>query len=138
MSDKTLHVAVITPEGAAFEGDARKVVVPAFDGEVAFLPSHAPFVGQLGSGELRVTPLEGETQHFFLHGGVVQVADDRITILAEDVKELSALDVAAEADRLREILTTPAIGSGEVLEERQLAADAARARARVARKHADA
>ena len=137
MSDQTLHVAVITPEGAAFEGDARKVVVPAFDGEVAFMPSHAPFVGQLGAGELRVTPLEGETQHFYLQGGVVQVADDRIAILAEDVQELSALDVQAEDDRLREILKTPAIGSLDVLEERQLAADAARARSRLAKKRAE-
>ncbi len=137
MSDKTLHVAVITPEGAAFEGDAKKVVVPAFDGEVAFLPSHAPFVGQLGSGELRVATLEGETQHFYLQGGVVQVVDNRVAILAEDVTELSALDVQAESDRLREILKTPAIGSGEVLEERQLAADAARARARLAKKRSN-
>ena len=46
----TLKVAVVTPEGAAYEGEASSLVAPAFDGEIAFYPSHAPFVGVLGQG----------------------------------------------------------------------------------------
>ncbi len=132
MSDKLLQVAVITPEGAAFEGEAASVVVPAFDGEVAFLHNHAPFVGALGAGELRVIPESGEAQHFFLQGGVVRVADNEVAILAEAVQALGALDVEAEQRRLAEVLKTPAIGSLEALDAKQLAADAARARRRLA------
>jgi len=130
----TLHVAVITPEGAAFEGQATSVVVPAFDGEVAFLHGHAPFVGALGAGELRVVPEQGDAAHFFLQGGVVRVADDHVAILAEQVEPLAALDVEREHRRLAEVLGTPAMGSLEALDARQLAADAARARRRLARR----
>ena len=60
MTDAALNVAVITPEGAAYEGTASMVVVPAFDGEVAILVGHAPFVGALGAGEMRVTTGDDE------------------------------------------------------------------------------
>ncbi|MDJ0972939.1 MAG: F0F1 ATP synthase subunit epsilon [Planctomycetota bacterium] len=136
MSDNLLKVAVITPEGAAFEGEATTVVVPAFDGEVAFLHNHAPFVGALGAGELRVIPESGDGQHFFLQGGVVRVADNEIAILAEQVESLDALDVEAEQRRLAEVLGTPVIGSLEALDAKQLAVDAARARRRLADRRA--
>lgn len=132
MSENRLQVAVITPEGAAFEGEATTVVVPAFDGEIAFLANHAPFVGALGAGELRVLSPDGTGQHFFLQGGVVRVADNEVAILAEHVEPLDALDVEAEQRRLAEVLKTPAIGSIEALDAKQLAVDAARARRRLA------
>ncbi len=134
MSDKLLKVAVITPEGAAYEGEATTVVVPAFDGELAFLYNHAPFVGALGAGELRVIESDGTDEHFFLQGGVVRVADNEVAILAEDVEPLDALDVEAERRRLAEVLGQPAIGSIESLDAKQLAADAARARQRLAKR----
>ncbi len=134
MSDKTLQVAVITPEGCAYEGQATNVVVPAFDGEVAFLPGHAPFVGALGAGELRVHTTAGEVEHFFLQGGVVRVAKDEVAILAEQVEQLDALDVEREKRRLAEVIGTPTLGSLDALDAKQLAADAARARLRLAEK----
>ena len=134
MSDKLLQVAVITPEGAAYEGQATTVVVPAFDGEVAFFHNHAPFVGALGAGELRIVTASGEDEHFFLQGGVVRVADNEVAILAEDVQALDALDVETEHRRLAEVLKTPVIGSIEALDAKQLALDAARARRRLAQR----
>ena len=62
-----LKVSVVTPEGAAYEGDASSLVAPAFDGEIAFYPMHAPFVGVLGNGELRITrAADGVTECFYL------------------------------------------------------------------------
>ena len=60
-NSNALQVSVVTPEGAAYEGEAANVVAPAFDGEVAFYPMHAPYVGVLGFGELRITRPDGET-----------------------------------------------------------------------------
>ena len=131
-SAKTIRVAVITPEGAAFEGQAQSVVVPAFDGLWAFFPDHAPFVGALGVGELCVVGTDGEKQYFYLQGGVVRVAENDVSILAESVTPLDALDVEEEDRRLAEVLGTQAMGSLEALDARHLAADAARARKRLA------
>ena len=135
MSERHLDVAVITPEGAVFEGRAKQVIVPAFDGEVAFLPMHAPFVAALGAGEMHIQPADGgEEQHFYLEGGVVRVADDKVAVLAEAVRALDSLDVEEERRALAAVLKTPAVESLEALDSRQLAADAARARIRAAKK----
>ena len=132
MTDAVLNVAVITPEGAAYEGTASMVVVPAFDGEVAFLVGHAPFVGALGAGEMRVTTAEGEKQ-FYLEGGVVQVLDNEVAVLAEAVRSIEQLDPEAELEALKAALAVPATSAaGQV--ERQRKAEAARARLRLAQR----
>lgn len=94
-----IRVAVITPEGAAYDGLARHVVLAAHDGEVAFLPGHAPFVGALGTGELRIHPEKGDVERYFLDGGVVEVLENRVSILAEKVERRE--DVAAHTEEVR-------------------------------------
>src|SRR2546422_1908835 len=49
-----MHVTVISPERAVFDGAADAVVAPAFDGQVGILPGHAPFMTLLGKGVLTV------------------------------------------------------------------------------------
>jgi F-type H+-transporting ATPase subunit epsilon len=122
---------VVTPEGAAYEGSADHVVAPMFDGEMAFYPRHAPFVGVLGSGELRVVRTDGRTEYFFLAGGVVQVAADEVAILATSVQSASAVDAEAAREQLAAAMATEAAGEDEI-EARQARIDDARARMRVA------
>jgi len=125
----TLTVSVVTPEGAAYEGEAAHVVAPAFDGEMAFYPQHAPLVGVLGYGELRVTRTDGETEYFYLAGGVVQVADNEVSILAEAVTPASELSMAGAERALAAALATPATGALEMDARDKATADA---RARLA------
>jgi F-type H+-transporting ATPase subunit epsilon len=86
-----LRLSVVTPEATAHDGPVDVVVVPGHDGEIAFYPGHAAFVGLLGVGELRFHASEGGTKHFFLAGGVVQVVDDRVSVLAETVVPVASL-----------------------------------------------
>ncbi len=131
MADRTLTVSVVTPEGAAYEGQALSVVAPAFDGEMAFYPMHAPLVGVLGYGELRVTRTDNQTEHFYLAGGVVQVANDEVTILAESVVPAPDVDDGEARKMLDDALATQAVGEIE-LDARQAQMDDARARIRIA------
>ena len=126
-----LTVSVVTPEGTAYEGRAHHVVAPAFDGEMGVYPMHAPMVAVLGHGELRVTRTDGGYEHFFLAGGVMQVADDEVSILAETVIPSRKVDVAAAEKQLAEAMATPAVGDLE-LDARLARMDDARARIRVA------
>jgi F-type H+-transporting ATPase subunit epsilon len=124
-----LHVGVVTPEGAAYVGLARWVVVPAHDGEVAFHPGHAPFVGALGFGELRIVTPEGE-RRFYLEGGVVQVVDDAVAVLAEDVVPAASVDAdAARRDLAHAHEMVPT--SDEAFAERDRRERSARARLQV-------
>ena len=130
-----LHVAVVTPEGSAYEGQAAQVVVPAFDGEVAFLHDHAPFVGLLGVGEMRISPAAGGSpERYYLAGGVVQVSDNEVVVLAETVRRASALKVADAERELADALGRDAVGD-EAIDARLAVEDRARARLRVAQRN---
>lgn len=81
MSD-ALKVSVISPERVLFEGTARGVIAPAFDGEMGILPMHAPLMTLLGRGTLRVDTPEGEKK-FTVAGGFLQVVDDAVRVVTE-------------------------------------------------------
>lgn len=79
----TLTVSVISPERILFEGAAKSIVAPAFDGEVGIMPMHAPMMTLLGKGTLRVESTEGGTQRFAVDGGFLQVAEDQVRVVTE-------------------------------------------------------
>jgi F-type H+-transporting ATPase subunit epsilon len=80
-----MHVTVISPESAVFDGEADSVVAPAYDGEVGILANHAPMVTTLGNGTLTVTA--GSVVHqFSVQGGFLQVVKNSVRILAERVQ----------------------------------------------------
>ena len=93
----TLELRVVTPEKPVFEGQVESVTVPAHDGEVGILPRHARFLAALGVGELRAKGAAG-TVKFFIEGGFVQVAGERVTVLCDRAVAVEELDLkAAEA-----------------------------------------
>ena len=110
--------AVTTPEQLVFEGSVESVTVPAADGEMGFLPRHAPLVGSLGFGELRVASQDGAKQAFFVNGGFVQVVDNRVTVLAVEAQAMDDLDAESARTDLSELESSlPQAGSS--IEERQ-------------------
>ena len=131
-----LNVSVVTPEGSAFEGEAHHVVAPAFDGELSVYPMHAPLVAVLGNGELRVTRTDGALECFYLSGGVLQVAEDELSILAEAVVPSIEVDVEEAQAQLARAMATPATGEVEI-DARLARMDDARARIRVAGRAAE-
>jgi F-type H+-transporting ATPase subunit epsilon len=79
-----LKVSVISPERVLYEGEARLVVAPAFDGEVGILQSHAPMMTLLGRGVLRVEGGTGAAAtRFQVAGGFLQVVDDQVRVVTE-------------------------------------------------------
>ena len=83
----TLHVEVVSPERVQFSGDATMVRCRTTDGELAFLTGHAPLIGALGIGEVRIATEGGDDVYAAVHGGFVEVRDDKVVILS-DVAEL--------------------------------------------------
>ena len=80
-----MHVTVISPESAIFDGEADAVTAPAFDGQVGILPRHAPFMTLLGRGTLTVRA-GGATHRFAVDGGILQAARNTVRVVAEHVK----------------------------------------------------
>lgn len=83
-----LHVEIVSPERVLYSGEGDMVVARAVSGDIAFLPGHAPYVGALDVGPVRVIlPQHGETAAA-VHGGFVNVSNDRVIVLS-DVAELA-------------------------------------------------
>ena len=101
-----LQVELVSPERILWSGEADMVVARTSEGDIAFLTGHAPFIGALGIGAVSVTPTGGGSEvKAAVHGGFVEVSDNRVTVLS-DVAELAGdIDVAraeralAEAER---------------------------------------
>jgi F-type H+-transporting ATPase subunit epsilon len=79
-----MHVTVISPEQAVYDGTAESVIAPAHDGLVGILPRHAAFMTLLGQGVLTVRS-GGTENRFQVAGGFLQVAKDRVRIVADRV-----------------------------------------------------
>ena len=94
-----IQVSIVTPEMTTFDESADGVVVPLIDGEKGILPGHAPMIGRLGPGELRIKASSGE-QRFYVDGGFVQVAPDSVSVLTGKSIPVAEIDVAAAREAL--------------------------------------
>lgn len=95
----TLQVELVSPERILWSGDADMVIARTTDGELAFLTGHAPFIGALGIGAVRIVPSDGGPEvDAAVHGGFVEVSDNRVTVLS-DVAELAGDIDVARAER---------------------------------------
>ena len=82
-----LRVEVVSPAGEAWAGEATQVSVPLSNGELGILPGRQPLVAVLGSGSVRLSPVDGEMRRVEVSGGFCSVDHDVITIAADHVKQ---------------------------------------------------
>jgi F-type H+-transporting ATPase subunit epsilon len=97
--DKTFSVSLVTPDGAAFEGEAVMLIVPGADGEIGVLARHAPLIATLKAGQTRVHLGEGEdrVREFATGPGFFKVEHDRAIALVDDAVLANEID----SDRAR-------------------------------------
>ena len=98
MADVTDHppfeVAVVTPDGPAFEGDAHMLIVPGAAGEIGVLARHAPLVATLKAGSTRVHLGDHEVLEFATGPGFFKVELDRALALVDDAVNVKEIDDA--------------------------------------------
>jgi F-type H+-transporting ATPase subunit epsilon len=99
---KTFDLSLVTPEGAAFEGEVEMLIVPGDAGEIGVLARHAPLVAMLKAGSTRVyRDRDSEDVLEFATGpGFFKVEQDRALALVDDAVNARHID----ADRAREQL----------------------------------
>jgi F-type H+-transporting ATPase subunit epsilon len=125
-----LDVELVSPERILFSGQASFVRVRTVGGgEIAFLTGHAPFIGALDICAVKLITDGGAEQLVAVHGGFVEVSDDRVTILS-DVAELAEDIDVARAQRAHETAEA-AVRANPDDEEAQAALKRAEIRAEV-------
>lgn len=97
MSDAPIKCTVVSPERPLFDGFVRHAVVPGSEGELGIFPHHAPLIGSLGPGLVRLHTGTGSTEsieRFAIRGGFIHVKKDVITLLVTDAVRPSDVDPA--------------------------------------------
>jgi F-type H+-transporting ATPase subunit epsilon len=101
---KTFSLSLVTPEGAAFEGEPEMVIVPGAAGEIGVLARHAPLVALLKAGSVRVyQSVEPEEMEEFAVGpGFFKVERDRAIALVDDAVSAREIDPERAQRQLEE------------------------------------
>ncbi len=127
---ETIHVDIVSAEGEIFSGPAKMVFLPAAEGEIGVAPRHAPLLALLKAGEVRVQPVEGAEQSFYVGGGALEVQPKKVTVLADTALRAADLDEAA-AMAARQRAEEALAGKIDKIEQAEALAELARAAAQL-------
>jgi F-type H+-transporting ATPase subunit epsilon len=79
-----MKLEILTPDRVVFTGDNVILVqLPGIDGSFEIMNDHAPLISVLKKGEIKVLTKEANPQFFNINGGVIEVLNNRIQVLAE-------------------------------------------------------
>lgn len=78
-----MNLQIITPDKSIYEGKVKLVQVPGSKGSFQVLKNHAPIISTLEEGEVRIIDEKNRTLEFSIGGGVIEVKNNEIIILAE-------------------------------------------------------
>lgn len=105
-----LSVEIVTLEGLVFSQDAYEVLLPTADGQMGVLPHHMPLVNLVSAGVVSVRKRQSDPDsallHYAISGGMAEVNDRRVRILADiaehadDVNEAAAKEAMVRAKKL--------------------------------------
>ena len=127
-----LKIVIVTPETTTLDQEADFVVLPLIDGESGVSANHAPMIGRLGPGELRVKD-GSDTQSFYVDGGFVQIEDNTVSVLTGASTPASEID-AADARKALEAANELPSENAALAEVKRKAVSQAQAKIRVAEK----
>lgn len=93
-----MKVLVASVEAELYRGEARAVVTETQDGELKIMPGHAPLLGILRPGLLRIyRPTseqhpQGRQDMMLISGGYLEVQPDSVTVLADAFERAGDID----------------------------------------------
>jgi F-type H+-transporting ATPase subunit epsilon len=98
----TFHFDLVSPEKLAFSGEVDQVDVPGAEGDFGVLAGHAPIVAAIRPGILTITT-GGTHQKIIVLGGLAEMSEKGLTVLADVATSTAELDRAQFADTITEM-----------------------------------
>jgi len=98
----TFHFDLVSPEKLAFSGEVDQVDIPGTEGDFGVLAGHAPVVAAVRPGILTVIT-GGSKQKIIVLGGIAEVSEKGLTVLAEVATSIDELDRAKFAEKIGEM-----------------------------------
>ena len=81
-----MKLEIITPDRKVYEGDITSIRVPGKKGSFQVLKDHAPIISTLENGPVIIVDQQGNHVDFEINGGVIEVKQNKIILLAESVR----------------------------------------------------
>jgi F-type H+-transporting ATPase subunit epsilon len=98
----TFHFDLVSPEKLAFSGEVDQVDIPGVEGDFGVLAGHAPVVAAIRPGILTVTT-GGSHEKIIVLGGLAEVSEKGLTVLADVATSLDELDRAKFAETISDM-----------------------------------
>lgn len=99
MADNALQVELVAADRLVWSGTGERVIARTVEGDVGILADHAPMLSLLVEGVVDIQTTEGETWIAAVDAGILSVANNRVSILAERVEMSHEIDLEqARAD----------------------------------------
>ena len=79
-----MKLEILTPDQVVFSGENVYLVqLPGIDGSFEIMNDHAPLISVLKKGEIKVLIKDQAPQFFSIKGGVIEVLNNSVQVLAE-------------------------------------------------------
>ena len=126
----TFHLQIITCDRVFFDGECESLIFPGFDGQIEILAHHAPMATTVAVGEVRFRDAEGQMHAVIVSAGIVNTADNTVTLLAFSAERPEEID-AHRAQMALEIAREEMQRKQSIVEYNLTSAAMARAMARL-------
>ncbi|MEH2511274.1 F-type H+-transporting ATPase subunit epsilon [Nitrobacteraceae bacterium AZCC 1564] len=98
----TFHFDLVSPEKIAFSGEVEQVDIPGVDGDFGVMAGHSPLVASVRPGIMTVT-VGGKHEKIIVLGGLAEISEKGLTVLADTATSLAELDRVAFANQIAEM-----------------------------------
>jgi F-type H+-transporting ATPase subunit epsilon len=102
MTMATFHFDLVSPEKIAFSGEVEQVDIPGVDGDFGVMAGHSPLVASVRPGIMTVTA-DGKHEKIIVLGGLAEISEKGLTVLADTATSLAELDRVAFANQIAEM-----------------------------------
>jgi F-type H+-transporting ATPase subunit epsilon len=96
-----LTVEIVTPEKRILSVQADEAIIPGGRGLFGVRPGHTPFLSLMEPGPLTLID-GGRRENYFVAGGFVEVANDKVLVLADVAEAVTGIDVEGARRRMQE------------------------------------
>jgi F-type H+-transporting ATPase subunit epsilon len=111
----TFHFDLVSPEKMAFSGEVDQVDIPGVEGDFGVLAGHAPVIAAIRPGILTVMS-GGSKRKIIVLGGLAEVSDKGLTVLADVATSIDELDRTQFAETISDMETKLAEKEGSELD----------------------
>ena len=98
----TFHFDLVSPEKIAYSGEVEQVDIPGVEGDFGVLAGHSPLVASIRPGIMTVT-VGGKHEKIIVLGGLAEVSEKGLTVLADTATSMAELDKTAFANQIEEM-----------------------------------